>query len=49
MSGCESPVLSEEERTERELKRQREIEREVMDSRWRAEEDEMFKRKMRWF
>ncbi|CZR50524.1 uncharacterized protein PAC_00397 [Phialocephala subalpina] len=49
LSGCESPVLSEEERTERELKRQREIEREVMDSRWRAEEDEMFKRKMRWF
>ncbi|KAF8856980.1 hypothetical protein BDZ45DRAFT_593384 [Acephala macrosclerotiorum] len=38
LRGCESPVGEE-----------REIEREVMERRWRDEEEEMFKRKMRWY
>jgi hypothetical protein len=40
LRGCESPV---------EMKGEEEIEKDARDSRWRGEDDEMFKRKMQWY
>lgn len=53
LRGCESPVGEVRERERIDIERrgeeEREIEREVMERRWRDEEEEMFKRKMRWY